>query len=915
MSLRYRIAATIFGLEIILIAAVLWITLGHSMQSAREQIAATEGVTLQLLGDLSRAALLTDEFSSLQTFIESTRRDPRIQAVVVGDAQGRVVAATEAGLIGERFPSEPFAQQHSYWRQSEIRGRGGPLGALAIEFSDYALVRAYRDTLNLAAGIAIAGMIAIAAVGLAMGFFLTRRLAHLAATADRVAAGELGVRVAATGNDDVARVGRAFDGMVARLATNLAELQVARDRLVQPTEAMSEGFALWDSADRLVLHNRRFLELFGVAPDRALAGERFADLVRMICGGALAERGAELEARIRERVAYHHAPGGTLELPLKDNRWVAVSESPTADGGTVAIYRDVTDAKLRQQELEQGEQRLRAIMDSVIDGIVTVADDGIVESANPAAVRIFGRAPGELIGRPVDGLLRVAEGGSAGRPLALAALPRHRLLEMVGRRADASFPIELSITQLELHSGATFILTVRDITARKAAEERAQHHASHDPLTDLPNRALFEERLATALGQNRRGADMVAVLFLDLDRFKVINDTLGHSIGDALLVELSRRLQAHVREPDTVARMGGDEFIFILRGLRSAQDAIRPAQRILDAMRPPFRIDGHELFVTASIGIALHPIDGQSADQLLKCADMALYRAKERGRSRWQLYSPSLGVRVHQQMTWEQHLRQALEQDQFELTFQPQFALGSGQTTGVEALVRWRHPELGLVPPGEFAPQAADDGAIAPLGLWMLRTACRQHRRWRDAGLPALRLAVKMSARQLQHPGLAKRIRTLLRDAAMEPRWLELELTESLAMQDGDGTAALLGQLSELDISLALGDFGTGCASLGYLKRLPIRRLKLGRAVVHDIGIGEGEAGLARAMIAMAHCLGVDVVAEGIETLEQLAMLRRYGCDEGQGCLLGRPVVAAEVPALLQRRQLPQLEPVATASA
>jgi diguanylate cyclase (GGDEF)-like protein/PAS domain S-box-containing protein len=910
MSLRYRIAATIFGLEIILIAAVLWITLGHATQSVREQIASTEGVTLQLLGDLSRAALLTDEFSSLQTFIESTRRDPRVQSVVVCDALGRVVAATDAGLIGDRFPAHPVVHRHSYWRQTEIRGAAGALGGLAIEFSDYPLVRANRETLNLGASTAVAGMVAIAAVGLAMGFLLTRRLEDLAATADRVAGGELGIRVRATGKDEVARVGRAVDGMVARLAANLDELRAARDHLVQPTEAMSEGFALWDADDRLVLHNRRFLELFGAAPDRMVTGARFEDLVRTICGGALAEQGAALEARIRERVAHHRGQGGPLELALKDNRWIAISESPTPDGGMVAIYRDVTDAKLHQRQLEQGEQRLRAIMDSVIDGIVTVAEDGTVESANPAALKIFARAHGELVGRPIGALLRMADDERSARPLDLAALPRHRLLEMVGRRAGASFPIELSITRLELHRCATFILTVRDITARKAAEARARHHASHDPLTDLPNRTLFEERLATALAQSRQRAEMIAVLFLDLDRFKMINDTLGHSIGDALLVELSRRLRTEVDAPHTVARMGGDEFIFILRGLRSPREAIDPAQRLLEAIRSCFRIEGHELYITASIGIALYPRDGQLPDQLLKCADMALYRAKQRGRSGWQLYSPALDHRVYERMTPETQLQHALEQDQFEVVYRPQVALGSGRVTGVEALIRWHHPELGLVPPDDFVPLAEDSGLIEPLGLWLLRTACRQHRLWRGAALPALRLAVKLPGRQLRHPGLAERLCALLRETAMEPRRLELELTESLLMQGDDATAALLGQLSTFGIGLALADFGAGCSSFGHLKRFPIQRLKIGRSFIDELGISEAGAAITRAVIAMAHGLGVEVVAGGIERFEQLALLRHHGCDEGQGDLLGQPMAAAEVPALLHRQSLPQLQPV-----
>jgi diguanylate cyclase (GGDEF)-like protein/PAS domain S-box-containing protein len=920
MSLKYRIAATIFGLEIVLIGAVLWMTLGHSMGTIHEQIARTEAVTLQLLGDLSRAALLTDEYTNLQTFIEGTKRDPRVQAVIIGDASGRVVAATDLGLIGLPLPVL-VADEHRYWRRAPIRGHGSALGALAIKFSDFPLVLAYRETRNLGLTIAITGMAAIAVVGLAMGFFLTRRLAKLATAADRVAGGELSVRVDVSGRDEVARVGRAFNSMVERLAVNLDELRAARDRLVQPTEAMSEGFAIWDAADRLVLYNSKLREFFRPLGDHLALGVHVEDLSRTVYQHLLAQGPdlAPFETWLADRFAHRRISLGPWEMHLRDGRWLTVSEFGTIDGGTIGIYSDITEGKRRQQALEQGEQRLRAIMDAVIDGIVTVAGDGTVESANPAAARIFGCSADELVGRAIHELLvdpgvREAERGSGRRSVDLAALPRHALLEMVGRRADGeSFSIELSVTELDLHGRRTCILTVRDITARKAAEELVRYHATHDALTGLPNRVLFDDRLAGALKHTARKGDMLAVLFLDLDRFKIINDTLGHSIGDALLIALTRRLRACIRDEDTVARMGGDEFIFILRGLRGAEDAVKPAQKLLEAIRPPFHVHGHELYVTASIGISLYPGDGVGSDQLLKCADMALYRAKERGRNRLQLYNPTLNVRVFEQMVREKHLRRALEQDQFQLVYQPQVALHSGQVVGFEALIRWRHPELGLVLPDDFVPLAEENGLIEPLGLWVLRTACLQHRAWREARLPDLRLAVNMSARQFQRSGLEGRIREVLGETGMEARWLELELTESVLMQEGDSTASLLESLSALGISFALDDFGTGYSSLSYLKRFPIKRVKIDRSFVRDINSSEGDAALARAVIAMAHGLGVDVVAEGVENLEQLAKLRRYGCDEGQGFFLGRPVVPSEVAQVVRRNGWPRIRSVASA--
>jgi diguanylate cyclase (GGDEF)-like protein/PAS domain S-box-containing protein len=920
MSLRYRIAATIFALEIVLTGAMLWTTLGHSLHTIREQVGSTEAVTLQLVGDLSRAALLTDEFSDLQTFIEATRRDPHVEEVILGDVRGQVVAATDLSLIGTSFP-ELAESEHHHWRQAKIGGRASALGTLAIEFSDYPLVLAYRKTRNLGISIALAGMVAIAVVGLGMGFVLTRRLTSLAAVADRVADGDRTARVEVVGRDEVARVGRAFNSMVARLAANLEALRAARDRLVQPTEAMSEGFALWDAHDRLVLYNKQLRQLLGAEGERVVLGARFEDLTRAVYRRLLAIEDAppRYDDWLAQRLAHRRASKGPWEMHFRDGRWLAINEFRTQDGGTVSIYSDITEAKRRQRALEQSEQRLQAIMNSVIDGIVTVTGEGLVESANAAAAQIFGFEPGELAGLRVSDLLTSASERELERlawpaPIEVTKLAQQSLIEMVGRRKDGSnLSIELSVTELDLRGRRTFILTVRDITARKASEELIRFRATHDALTGLPNRALFDDRLAGALKRRARRDGMIAVLFLDLDRFKVINDTLGHSIGDALLVALSRRLRAAVRDEDTVARMGGDEFIFILCGLRSVEDALKPAQKVLDAIRPAFHIHGHELYVTASIGIGLSPSDGTEPDELLKCADIALYRAKERGRNRVQLYNPTLNVRVFGQMVLEKHLRHALEQDQFQLVYQPQIALDSGQVVGVEALLRWRHPELGLVSPGEFVPLAEENGLIEPLGLWVLRTACLQHRLWRAARLPGLRLAVNMSARQFQRSGLETRIREVLAETDMDARWLELELTESVLMQQGDGTASLLAHLTELGISLALDDFGTGYSSLSHLKRFPIKRIKIDRSFVCDISTSEGDAALARAVIAMAHGLGVEVVAEGIESLEQLAILRRYGCDEGQGYFLGRPVVPSEVPALVRRQGWPQIRSVASA--
>ncbi len=841
---------------------------------------------------------------------------PASARVVVSDVDGRVVAADDAALIGKPLPALSD-NDHADWRVIPVRGRASPLGALAIEFSDYPIENAYRETRNLGIGIAVAGMVLIALVGLGMGFVLTRRLRSLADGADRVAAGDRTVRVEVSGRDEVARVGRAFNSMIDRMALSMKALEAARDRLIQPTEAMSEAFALWDAEDRLVQFNSKFGELLHGASDQP-GGKTCEELCALLYQHVLAvEDLPPLEDWLADRMAHHREALGPRELRLHDGRWMSIREFRTPDGGTVGIYTDITERKQRERALEHGEQRMRAVMNSVVDGILTMADDGKIESANPAAAGIFGYAPPAMIGLGVGDLLTHAgTGRTTGRAAMLSvadftSLPSQTLLEMVGVRSDGkTFPIELSVASIDLHGRRTFIAAVRDITGRKQAEEAVLYHATHDILTEMPNRALFDDRLTVALRHAARHGEMVAVLFLDLDRFKMINDTLGHTIGDSLLVGVSRRLRSSVREDDTVARMGGDEFIFILRGLRCSEDAVKPAQKILAAIRPPFHLQSHELHVTASIGVALYPNDGAAPDQLLRSADVALYRAKDAGRNRLQLYNPAMNARIVEQMALERHLRRAVERQQLNLVYQPQVDLATNRVVGVEALLRWDHPDLGPVPPEQFVPLAEDSGLIHRLGLWVLWTACRQHRAWREAGLPSLRMAVNMSARQFQRRELQLWVQEALSETGMEPSCLDLEITESALMQEGDCTAGMLDSLAAMGLGLALDDFGTGYSSLSYLRRFPIKRLKIDSSSVRDISISEGDAALARAVIAMAHGLGVRVIAEGIETVDQLNMLRAYGCDEGQGYYLARPVLGSEVPRLVHAGNLGARSPV-----
>jgi diguanylate cyclase (GGDEF)-like protein len=433
-------------------------------------------------------------------------------------------------------------------------------------------------------------------------------------------------------------------------------------------------------------------------------------------------------------------------------------------------------------------------------------------------------------------------------------------------------------------------------------EERArvEHLALHDDLTGLPNRVLFSDRVAAALAHAQRSGQNVALLFLDLDRFKTINDSLGHASGNDLLRLVGRRLRQCVRDEDTVARLSGDEFALLLPEVGGASTAGLVAEKILTRFADPFLVAKRELFVSPSIGIALSPSDGDEVTSLLKNADTAMYRAKERGRNNYQLYTADMNVRAHERLALETSLHTAISRDELVLHYQPKVDLRTGRIVGMEALVRWQHPQRGLLSPASFIPLAEETGLIVPLGEWVLETACEQTQRWHEAGYESLTVAVNFSARQFVQQRVENLVARKLRDSGLDAQALELELTESLTMQDADAIRTTLGDLQRMGVRCSIDDFGTGYSGLSHLTRLPIDRLKIDKCFVHEIARGDDDARIVAAVIALAHNLRLGVTAEGVETTEQLDFLREHGCDEMQGFLFSRPVPAAQFEELLQ---------------
>jgi diguanylate cyclase (GGDEF)-like protein/PAS domain S-box-containing protein len=440
-----------------------------------------------------------------------------------------------------------------------------------------------------------------------------------------------------------------------------------------------------------------------------------------------------------------------------------------------------------------------------------------------------------------------------------------------------------------------------DISERKTYEARIEYLADHDALTNLPNRNLLGDRITQAMAHVRRNGLLLALLFLDLDRFKDVNDSFGHAFGDALLLEVSGRIKQVVREGDTVARHGGDEFIILLTDIQQPQDVSAVALKIFSAFSTPFLISGHELFVSTSIGATLYPDDGDDLQSLLRNADTAMHRAKEEQGNAFQFYSREMSVRALERAKLESALRRALERKEFELFYQPKVDTGSGRIIGAEALIRWHHPDLGLVSPTRFIPMAEEIGLIVPIGDWVLHTACAQNKAWQDAGLPLISVSVNLSARQFSQEGLVESVAEALQNMGLDAKHLELELTESMVMNSAEQFITKLQELENLGVQLSIDDFGTGYSSLSYLKRFPLHHLKIDQSFVRDIATDADDAAITSSVIALGHSLNLKVIAEGVETEEQVAFLRSHHCDEMQGYYFSKPLPATEFASLLQQ--------------
>lgn len=548
--------------------------------------------------------------------------------------------------------------------------------------------------------------------------------------------------------------------------------------------------------------------------------------------------------------------------------------------------------------------RTKVALDYLVEAVIHFDGDGIIESLNPAAERMFGYDPPELIGSHICQIIPALEARTAGPPLPEPGSVVRVGQDTLGTHRDGRhFPVEVSLSRVRKRRETGYVVVVHDITERRKYEEQLAYLADHDGLTGLPNRNLLADRLNQALLVARRTHQAAAILIIDLDHFKLVNDTLGLNVGDALLQTVAGRLLDSVRDGDTVARLGGNEFAVIIPDLREAEDAARIAGALMNAVNRPMQVEGHDLVVTSSIGISISPKDGQDVQTLLKNAEVALYRAKEQGRNLCQFCTDELNTRLLDRASLEKNLRQGWERGELTLHYQPKVHLNSGRVTGMEALLRWQSPELGMVPPAKFIPLAEESGLIVPIGEWVLRTACAQNRAWQKADLPPLTVAVNLSPRQFRNGDIPLVVRRIVEETGLDPRHLELEITESLVMENVERVSVILDRLKEIGVVLSMDDFGTGYSCLSYLKRFPFDRLKIDQSFVREITSDPNSAAIVKAVLAMAHSLNLTVVAEGVETESQLNYLSAHYCDEIQGYFFSKPLPAPEFEKLLREKK------------
>ncbi|MCX9155033.1 EAL domain-containing protein [Niveibacterium sp. 24ML] len=696
-----------------------------------------------------------------------------------------------------------------------------------------------------------------------------------------------------------------------------AVLRESEARMRTLVASLDEGIVMRDADANVVVSNDAAARIYGLSMQQMARYRLDSGLVRYVTADGAPRapetlppmRALQTGEVVSETVTFEHAEGGTRSIWTKSTPLRREGEStPYA---VVSSIIDITDRLHAEAEM-----RLAAsVFDNSVEAIVVADASRRILRANRAFSNVTGFEPQEVIGRSLPDVA-----GSRHETGFFEGVSR--TVERDGfwqgevwntRKNGKAFPEWLSVSSVRGQDGeiSHYVAVFADITERKASEARIKYLGHHDPLTGLPNRMLMQDRLLQAIARAHRERTMVGLLFLDLDRFKMVNDSLGHHAGDRLLQQVAERVRSCVRDSDTVCRQGGDEFIILLNPVQTADAPARVAEKILDALATPFEVDAHRIGTSFSIGISVYPNDGRDPETLMRNADTAMYHAKEGGRNTFRFFTEAMNANALDRLQLENALRQAIERKEMTLYYQPQVSLHDHQVVGAEALLRWQHPQRGFISPAKFIPIAEESGLIIPLGRWVLREACRQARAWEQKGLPPIMMAVNISALQFRRDNIVEMVRQVITETGHEPDRVELELTESLLMDNAEEVLATIHQLKSIGVRLSIDDFGTGYSSLSYLKRFAVDRLKIDQSFVRDVPGDSDDVAIVRAIIQLGEALKLDVIAEGAETIAQVEFLKREGCAEAQGYYWCPPVPPGVFESMLHRGTIkPEPDPM-----
>jgi len=679
------------------------------------------------------------------------------------------------------------------------------------------------------------------------------------------------------------------------------ELQQSESRLARAQLIANVGHWEWDIQTKEVTWSNQIYRILGIKPNSIPAS--FEALLNAVIDEeqkTVRTLFTQLLNHNAERYDFEHAiydVDGKLRFIHQQGEIIRDS-----DGNALklsGVLQDISEHRLADEKM----RKLSGAIEQIADSVMITDIQGKVEYVNSSFEKMTGYTSHEIVGNKPSILKSEKQSKSFYQRMWRTIIRGEVFFDVViNRKKDGElYYEEKTITPQKDKSGniTHFISTGKDISERMESQERLHYLAHHDSLTGLPNRALFQDRLSQVITRTRWHKRNIAVLFLDLDRFKVINDSLGHDVGDQVLQTMAQRLSDSIREGDTVARLGGDEFAIILNDIASQEDVAPVAEKILKTMAEPFVANNHELFITTSIGASLYPKDSEDTQGLLKKSDVAMYRAKEKGKNNFQFYTKADDTQAAERLTLETNLRHALEREEFFLEYQPQYAVNNTIPMGVEALIRWRSAEFKTISPLHFIPLLEETGMIIPVSDWVLNNACAQAAIWQESGLPPCHVAVNLSSRQFQRQGLVKQVEDILNRTGLRPEYLELEVTEGLLIENISETTKILNDLHDLGVRLSIDDFGTGYSSMNYLKRLPFDNLKIDKSFVQDVTISDDASAIATAIITLAHSLDMKVIAEGVETSEQLKFLQQQNCDMVQGFLFSKPVSPENIQKLL----------------